>query len=72
MNPTIINIDINIDQMHIIDQRDQADLVAAALYELGAEDVVVGVVGARAEGSDPEAVQAIRDFIGGHVRLRLA
>lgn len=72
MNPTIINIDINIDQMHIIDQRDQADLVAAALYELGAEDVVVGVVAARAEVSDPEAVQAIRDFIGGHVRLRLA
>ena len=51
---------------------DQADLVSAALYELGAEDVVVGVVTARAEVSDPEAVQAIHDYVKGHVRLQLA
>ncbi len=72
MNPTIITIDINTDRMHTVDQLDQADLVSAALYELGAEDVVVGVVTARAEVSDPEAVQAIHDYVKGHVRLQLA
>lgn len=69
--PTQIDIDINTDGMHSVDQLDQADLVAAALYELGAEVVLVGLTTARCEVSDPEAQAAIRDFVAGHVRLAL-
>jgi hypothetical protein len=67
----VIDIDINTDGMHSVDQLDQADLVAASLYELGAEVVLVGVTSARCEVSDPEAARAIRKFVQDHVRLAL-